>query len=237
MINLDHYITGLQAAWIKKIFGKVTDNWRRDLFLATGGNLLIADPDLVKNLGALILKEICGSHREIRKAFYLTDNFLLSAHVLFNPALSGFERAGSVFSILKRNIPNIGLERMAELKICDFWEIGAGMKRLDEICENTGILFSLATYMRLGAIITPVCRRLDGDIRPANLTSHMLGPKKGSKKIQEILSNFETKKKNDIRNLRQVKTFFGLIGVPVPDTKLVKYCFSMWDCRYGLPVH
>jgi hypothetical protein len=42
MINIEHYLTALQAAWFKKINNAIIDNWRRFIFDATTGDILTA---------------------------------------------------------------------------------------------------------------------------------------------------------------------------------------------------
>jgi hypothetical protein len=149
MINVDHYLTALQASWIKKINGNFIDNWRTDISNLTNGNVLVASPVAMGDLNAPILTEICTSFDKVREAFLSLDNNILASNIAHNPCLRGVRRGGSIFSILTNNRPVIPPEVIVNLKVNDFWG-GNGMKRLDEICESTGLNITLVTYMRIG---------------------------------------------------------------------------------------
>jgi hypothetical protein len=122
---------------------------------------------------------------------------------------------------------------MAKLKISDFWAVGTGMKRLDEICDSTGLNISLITYMRIGSILTPACQKLTNDPLPISITKLLSGNKKGSKNIRNALENhIVANKKHDLTKLRQVVTFFGLIGIPVPGNDVAKLCHTLWTHHF-----
>jgi hypothetical protein len=90
-----------------------------------------------------------------------------------------FERHNSVLTVLKNNVPRLALPEISLLKVSHFWDPEGGMKRLDEICETTGLNISLITYMRIGEILLPACRKLSPDPKPENISMIMAGNSKG----------------------------------------------------------
>jgi hypothetical protein len=224
MINISHYITALQAAWIKKINGKVIDNWRRDLVVATGGNLFVLNERLLSQYESPILKQIAVSYNEVRKNFLSLDNNLLNSYLLYNPVLNK-GAPDTTMQILKNNIPVLSFEQIASIKICDFWN--NGIRPLDEICDNLGFNISLVTYMRVGQLLTRFRTKLVNRIRSPGIQQIFSGKVKGSKTLRNILYQGTTIGKN-ITQLRQVSTFFGLIGIPVPDDNMVQLTHTLW---------
>jgi hypothetical protein len=87
---------------------------------------------------------------------------------------------------------------VAGLKVGQFWDPGGGMKRLDDICETTGLNISLITYMRLGEILTPACRKLSPEPKPENISIIMAGNPKGSKKFVTYYTVLTLGQKNSI---------------------------------------
>jgi hypothetical protein len=224
MINISHYITALQAAWIKKINGKVIDNWRRDLVVATGGNLFVQNGKLLSQYESPILKQIAVSYNEVRKNFLSLDNNLLNSYLLYNPVLNK-GAPDTTMQILKDNLPVLSLEQIASIKICDFWN--NGIRPLDEICDNLGINISLVTYMRVGQLLTRFRTNLVNRIRSPGIQQIFSSRVKGSKTIRNILYQGTTVGKK-ITQLRQVSTFYGLIGIPVPDDNMVQLTHALW---------
>jgi hypothetical protein len=125
--------------------------------------------------------------------------------------------------ILMQNRPVIDWQQIVTKKISDFWILGTGMKRLDEINENLNLNISLVTYMRLGEVLNRRCRKLTANPPPNPLLPYFLGSNKGSKNLRRILYNADkTKKRFKISTQRNVTTFFRLIEIPVPAEHLLK---------------
>jgi hypothetical protein len=198
MINVDMYITALQASWFKKMNGKYGDNWRRDIKKVTGGEPIISKAELYIDIAALVLCEISNSLNSVQKGFYETNNNLLCSNIILNPVIEKFERQTSVLTILKNNALRLTLPEMAGLKVAQFWDPGGGMKRLDDICETTGLNISLITYMRLGEILMPACRKLSPEPKPENISITMAGNIKGSKKFVTYCMAHTLGRKNSI---------------------------------------
>jgi hypothetical protein len=233
MIKIDSFITALQASWVKKIRGKYTDNWRRDLLSFTGGEPIIANEALLRNTGSPILNEISRSLNEVKKCFYKQGTNLLESFLLFNPILNRFERNTTAYLTLKNNRPNLELAEITGLRVGHFWAAGTGMRRLDEICELTGLNISLISYMRLGGILTPACRHLNADPKPIGIGSLFAGTAKGSKVIRNVIQKAEiNEKKLFLKKSRQVNTFFALIAIPVPAEPQLKFAFSIWSQHF-----
>jgi hypothetical protein len=237
MIDVQSYVVSLQAAWFKKINGNICDNWRLDISTAANGNIFAIDPAELRKTGSVVATGIAESFSKVRYEFIKSDNNLLDSFLVNNSLLKRFETNGSVLAIIKNNVPRIDMERIFKLKIADFWS--GGLKTLDEICMDTGINFSLVTYMRLSGIISAGCGRF-GPVRipdppQKNIINLFSGTRKGSRAIRNALD----KSKHDVEitklsRLRQVNTFFNLIGVPVPVPDMLKKIYGSWGW-YFLP--
>jgi hypothetical protein len=233
MINVNHYVIALQAAWFKKIRGCINDNWRRDIYTLTHGVPVNSTVSLYGDCCSPVLAEMSSSLDTVKKAFYTNGNNLLCSNIVNNPVLDYGERRETVANVLKNNRPNLAPDAVANLKVSDFWGAGTGIKRLEEICDNTGLNVSLLTYMRIGRILTPHCHNLTADPPPENIEKILGGKKKGSKQIRKYLYKENIKKKRiEISKLRQVTTFFDLIGLPVPNTNVLKFIHTLWTFHF-----
>jgi hypothetical protein len=124
MINVKLYITGLQAAWFKKINGQCIDNWRGDIFRLTGGNIFAIDPVELRNIGSGLVAGIAESYCVLRAAHIRNGNNILESFIVNNPSLSRLETNGSVLQILRNNVPRINDDVIFGLKVQDFWQGG-----------------------------------------------------------------------------------------------------------------
>jgi hypothetical protein len=180
MINIRDYVTGLQASWLKKIRGGISDNWRRDLRVMTGGNPLLANANTFANLGSPVLTGICKEYEVFKRVFTKVENNKLESSVINNPILARWETNGTVKTILYRNAPPITIKLAATLKVKDLWHEN-GMRRIDEINDVTGLPMNLVTYMRLNTILGQACARLAQNSKPQSIENFFNSFKKGQK--------------------------------------------------------
>jgi hypothetical protein len=231
MINVKLYITGIQAAWFKKINGQCIDNWRGDIFRLTNGNIFAIDPVELTNLGSGLVAGIAESYCKISAAHIRKDNNILESFMANNPLLNRLETNGTVLQILRNNVPRISDDVIFELKVKDFWQ--GGIKTLDQICTSTGQNISLVTYMRLNRILSLGCGRIergpDPVPVPVTITKLFAGKTKGSKKIRKVLEDDNVR---PIQTLRQVTTFFRLIEIPVPENKALNKIYGGWGLNF-----
>ena len=131
-----------------------------------------------------------------------------------------------------QNVPPLVMSEVAKIKLRDISDNGRILP-LGEIVESTGVLFSLASYMRLDAAVfhfysarNPL-RNTNGESR--SLLSFFNSFKKGSKSIRKILSQ-EKCNKIKVDKLNCITTFSGLIAQDWGgDSDNLKRSFSLWE--------
>ncbi len=148
MIDPDLYITALQATWVKRAHLLPIDNWSIEIFIKTCGNPLLFHPNMVNERCAPILFQLSLSWVRFLKCYNLEHRNLDSSFLLYNPNIrrsnTNYDTIG--FSFFSGNIPALDRDRLAKLKICDVSH-NLQLKQINEICESTGLPFSLATYL------------------------------------------------------------------------------------------
>jgi hypothetical protein len=201
----------------------------------SGGNILAVDPEELRRTGSVIVTGITESFNKVRTEYVKHGSNLIGSYVVNNPVLKTFEVNGSILAILKNNVPRIDTGIVFSLKVSDFWE--NGMKTLDRICDTTGLNISLVTYMRLSRILRLGCERAVPDPGSANrnisINAIFTGPKKGSQVVRKVLlMNKVEKSKEQLLRLRQVRTFFHLIEIPVPEITKLQKIYGSWGMHF-----
>ena len=85
LFDLQEYITGLQASWVKRAFAKSHDNWSYDLKTFSKGNPLTLSPHKVNKTRYPILHNIATSWEKFLFEYNKIDNNILKSHLLNNP--------------------------------------------------------------------------------------------------------------------------------------------------------
>jgi hypothetical protein len=220
LINIRDYISALQVSWFKKIMNRPWDNWRRDIFSLCGGNIFIANNKLVTGKNCPILEGLFAEFDRFRLAFLRKDNNLAKSDLLYNPIIIEAREllATITETIFAHNIPRIGYRDAAKIKISELIDDN-GVKSLDNMCAETGLPLTLATYLRLAGPLNFIADKIRNRQSTGAMTLEQFftGFKKGSKPIRKILN--AGRKIKQVTQLQTVKTFFRLIGVPVPVAK------------------
>jgi hypothetical protein len=132
--------------------------------------------------------------------------------------------------LFEQNRPRLNLEMVSRLKFSDFFQDNVPVS-LDNLCANTGIEFSLVTYMRIHAFFEPFRNRFARRVEDKSISViEFLGKKKGdSKKVRKILN----RRVNSVAvlRLRNITTFFRITGT-VASEALVKLLLGMWSRHY-----
>jgi hypothetical protein len=237
LINIDHYLSGLHCAWIKKAHSSSRDNWRADMRSITLGNCLTLSPLCpdINNMPAI--KILSVDYEIFKQKFYNTDDNYKHAFILHNTLFS--TRNGRIISVnvFRTNRPRLDMQRVSKLKFCDFFT-GTVPKSLDELTTDTGINFSLMTYMQLMPFFEHfrqkiVHRRDSGSLETLE---QFLNVKNGlAKKIRIFLdSNTGTGTGTGttaINEMHTVKSFHRLIGLN-PSREYVGKIIGIWNKSY-----
>jgi hypothetical protein len=226
LIELKNFLAGIQAVWVKRAHISTRDNWRN-------GNCYAVSPILIDNNRFPLLGTIATSFDKFRTLFYDTDTNFRESYIINNKRLVRGEQDTRILdkSFFDSNIPRLNIEQISALKVKDFFQ-GNLFKSLDELNLDTGINFSLLTYMRLRESLMLFQRRNPNKLRGqvATKLEKFLNVKKGeAKKIRTVLDSSD--KRTPVLNLPPVKTYFRLIGVE-PTEELSRKNFGFWNKPY-----
>jgi hypothetical protein len=140
LINIDHFITGLQCVWVKRADQSSRDNWRIDIRSRSFGNCLIFNPRLVKDTDSKCMRAIACSYERFHKAFRNTDSNFRECFILENSDLiRGPADTGIINErFFSGNIPALNMEMVSKIKFTDLFR-RENILSLDEISANLGI--------------------------------------------------------------------------------------------------
>jgi hypothetical protein len=227
------FLTGIQSVWVKRAQVSTRDNWRNDLRTLSLGNCYTVSPLVIDTNKFPLLGTIAASFDRFRTVFYDTDTNFRESYILNNKKLLRGERDYGILdkNFFDANIPRLNLEQVSNLKMKDFFR-GNVFKSLDEIILDTGIYFSLLTYMRLRESLMLFQMRNPNKMRGQVAISldRFFNVKNGeAKKIRTMLDNAD--KNVPVLNLRPVKTFFRLTNLE-PTEELTRKIFGFWNKPY-----
>jgi exonuclease III len=237
LINIDHFIAGLHCAWVKKAHGSSRDNWRGDMRSITLGNCLTLSPLCpdISNMPAIKMLSI--DYENFKQKFYNMNDNYKHAFILHNTLFS--TRNGRIISenVFRNNRPRLDMQRVSKLKFCDFFT-GAVPKSLDELIADTGINFSLITYMQLMPFFEQFRQKIVHRIDSGSLETleQFLSVKNGLAKKVRVLLDSRTGTGTGagvtaVNELHTVKSFFRLIGINQFGDHVGKI-FGIWNKSY-----
>jgi exonuclease III len=233
LINLDFFLTGLHVSWIKKCHLSSRDNWRIDIRSYSSGNCLTFFSNNAAVQRRPVLFNIAKDFENFSNVFYRKNENYKEAFILNNKLFQDYRHDNQLITpaLFRGNVPVLNIEQVSKLKFKDFFTDGRA-KTLDELVTDTGINFSLMTYMRIMGPLFNFSR----SIRQADTGTgsesieKFLGVKKGeAKKVRSLLtSNVPT---TLVNNLTVVKTFFRVIGIVTPERDVGKI-IGFWRGSY-----
>jgi hypothetical protein len=231
LINLKNFITALQCSWIKRTTQHWCDNWRFDIKAACYGNPLIANSGTFNRNENPVLFNICESYGSFTSEFYKKDRNYRKALIFKNRM---FKRGRNDDRLLDenffgRNLSFDELKKIACLKFEDFFTNGR-QKTLDLLCDDTGINFSLVTYMRIHESLQfyVLSRRNDEPSPDQSVAMFIKSFSRGSGPYRRILEYSDVQKIKLSEN-NTVKKFFEFVGIPMLEEPILKHCWSAWN--------
>jgi hypothetical protein len=234
LVNVKNYITALQCSWIKRTTQHWCDNWRFDIKAACYGNPLIANSGTFVQAEHPVLFNICESYGTFASEFYKKDRNYRKAFIFKNRM---FKRGRNDDRMLDenffgRNLSFDDFKKIACLKYDDFFTNGR-QKSLDTLCDDTGINFSLVTYMRIHESLRYyILSRKNDEPSPDQSVSKFISSfSRGSGPYRRILEHTELQNLS-ISDNNCTKTFLDFIGTPVLEEPTLKHCWSAWNNTY-----
>ena len=214
IIDPDIFIKAQQVTWVKRACLSQRDNWRVDLLKLGHGNVLTIGKGNCTVDRFPLFVDIVGSYEFFLKAFNSINNNCEKSLVLNNPVIKRGRNDNRTINenFFSTNLPPINIADLNKIKMNQIAHNGR-LLSLDDIVANTGIEFSLATYLRLQEafhasrpLITP---SRDSDGSGVALENFFRRFKKGSKPIRKIMSTVKLKGIKVIE-LNNVRTFLRL---------------------------
>jgi hypothetical protein len=234
LINAKNFISALQCSWIKRTTQHWCENWRFDIKAACYGNPLIANSDTFNRAEHPVLFNICESYGNFTSEFYKKDRNYKKALVFKNRM---FKRGRNDNGLLDENFfgRNLSFEtysKIACLKFDDFFTNGR-QKTLDQLCDDSGVNFSLVTYMRIHEALQfyVLSRRNDEPSPDQSVATFIKSFSRGSGPYRRIIESSEVNKIKMTEN-NSVKKFFEFVGIPVLEEPVLKHCWSAWNHTY-----
>jgi exonuclease III len=233
LINLKNFLVGLQAAWVKRAYISTRDNWRVDLHSISYGNCYTANFRKIDRIRNPVLHEVVKSFNIFTDTFFkLNDNYKEMFIFRNNSLKRGRDSTLTLDeNFFDSNIPRLDLGKVSKLKFKDFFH-GNHPKSIDDLTLDTGIPFSLVTYMRIHESLQFFIsrnrnRNTDGTQKSIE---NFLGPLKGvAKKIRKVLDSDCRRKEPG--QLQTVKTFFRLTDLTIPQANLSKL-LGCWNISH-----
>ena len=240
MIEVGDFLCAQQVVWYKRAYLSTRDNWRVDLKRIGNGNVLTASKNSFCPALFPIFNDLATSWDRFICAFGQTNDNLNSMCILNNPLFKRGRRdnRGLDSQFFEHNGGNVDMTAVARIQINQLAPNGR-LLSLDEIEDNTGIIFSLATYLRLQEAFFEA-RKLFGPGRITDGSSISVENffrrfKKGSKQIRLVLSHFQVTKLR-VLDLNNVKTFSRLTNIDDLGDMTMRNCLKFW-CFNFLPMN
>ena len=236
MIDPEVFVMAQQVIWVKRANMSLRDNWRVDLQKLGHGNALTIGKGNFTIDRYLIFADIVSSYEIFLKIFNTTNNNCEKALILNNPAIKRGRNDNRLINenFFSTNLPPINMADVNQLKLNQLVTNGR-LLSLDVITANTGIDFSLATYLRLQEAChvsrTPLTPGRDSDGSAISLDNFFMRFKKGSKQIRKIMMA-EKLRGVKVMELTNVKTFLSLSALVEIGEETIKNCLSLWSYNF-----
>jgi exonuclease III len=212
LINLKHFLIGLQSSWILRANTSTRDVWRLTVRDLSSGNCFTANNLSFDNLRHPILSGLVESFCFFRDRFYDKDDNFRSSFVLNNPIVRRGDNQNRMLDIDFFNNCGVNNDELTLGKLV-FSDLVSNntFKSYADITANTGINLNLVLYFRLRHAImsflgTRLRKKSDGTcVSLSNFFKIKYSP---SRKIRLFLDNLA--RKSTLAQLRTTKTFLRL---------------------------
>ena len=221
--------TVLQLTWIKKTFLKCNDNWKFDLLQKCNGKILdlrLEDFDYRQHP---VLRKCVLYFRAI---YFSTQNNYLKCPIWNNSQITTnlgrpILDTGNFF----RFVNQLNLDVLKN-SVFDDLMVKDRMKSLAEVNRHLNIELSLISYMRLGECLVKFKNKSKPSVNvstvPFPLPRFLTKKTAGSKSFRKIFIVNKLKRKN-VRNLRQVSSFYKLIELERGRESSIERNLSLWS--------
>ena len=236
MIDVEDFISAQQVVWVKRAAISLRDNWRVDMNKITHGNVYTLSGDNFGHADFPIFVYIAESLRKFLSAYGEKNDNFSKMYLANNPLIKRGRNDNRLINsqFFSANRPLISAFSLNSIRIDQIATRGH-LFSLDVMVANTGIEFSLASYLRLQEaffstrhIFAPA-RLSDGT---ATLINNFLKQfKKGSKPIRNILLGKKISK-IVINDLPNVKSLGRLSTINNMNDEVLKRCLSFWNFYY-----
>jgi hypothetical protein len=234
LINVQSFISGLQAVWVKRAFVSSRDNWRIAMRNCSYGNPYVMCKKVLTGTVCPLLTDIASSYETFVRAFYHRNNNIMDSYLLYNERLKRSVNSVQLIdeAFFAGNRPLLNMEKLAFLKISDI-VIGRNLKGLDELDDDLGLHFNLATYMRLGEAITLFFNRhpvpaLEPVLQKSQSVARFLQKNGGeAKRIRQVIDEY-SQKRTCLENFTTFKTYCRLTGADANNFLHSSKVFGFW---------
>jgi exonuclease III len=232
LINIKHFLIGLQAAWIKKAENSTRDNWRITVRNLSSGNCFTINNKLINQRLHPVIFTLASSFCKFRDTFTSLDKNGLKSFIL---NCNNIPRGRDEEGILDLNFFRAcGVDfdefRLAKLTVSDFFTPDLrSFRSIEDLRVITNINFNLLLYIRLRhALVNFLQSFSTRDCNSSSSLATFFRPPKGeARRIRKILDRAAFIK--PLHNLTSVKTFFRLCETEVPDPVSTGMLFGIWN--------
>ena len=236
MIDLEDFIIAQQVVWVKRAAISLRDNWRVDMKRLSNGNVITLSAGDFCHEKFPIFAFLADSLKAFLLAYGEKNDNFSKMFLLNNPLIKRGRNDNRTINMqfFSRNLPLLAEVPLSTIKIEQI-ALNGRLLSLDEIVANTGIEFSLATYLRLQeAFFTTRQLFVPTRISDGSATSvenFLKQFKKGSKSIRRILTYKKTYKLK-VRDLTNVRSFSRLSTIFNNSDESIKRCLSFWNFNF-----
>jgi hypothetical protein len=206
------------------------DNWRVDLRELTQGKILNLDPAKVPVFHP-ILKILANSFWKFKQSFYSFGTNFFSSGFFGNPILIHNRRnINNVSDQILHHGRNCDMDRLKNLRISDFTTNGTTFIGVNEARTKLDIQISDREYDDLRTCIRDSFLKIKKYVNTdagTEIGTFVRRFKKGSKPFRKMFEKYSVAT-NLAKLPRRTKTYFNLVGLPVPVPEDLKYFNSLW---------
>jgi exonuclease III len=233
MINVRHFIVGLQCSWIKRSFKNNIDLWRKRLNLLGYGNTLALP---VRNLTQILLPVSSGildSFEKFKSFFYRTNNNFEESYLHGNPCLIKSAQDKTLF-----NTEHLMNNNTAFLQIKQLCQAPGTLLPRDQlqVFMSTNVTLQVYTDLKISikdstALLSKSKVFTGTNQKNQSIESFITRFQKGSKPFRNTITNFEEFKLK-CRSKTTSKTFFRLIDIAMPSESVLETINVTWALHF-----
>jgi len=228
--KIDDFLMAQKLSWITRAIKYRIDNWRIDLYI------LAPDYDITRLRKIDIDRErhpilfnLVESLEYFHGQFIKENGNRFLCNIFCTPGIT-YDNGNSVISIgtFGRDFYTRHKEIIRRLTYSDFFR-NERHRTLDDIRE-TLLPLTVNAWLKIRSAIARTEQLLKKDATTDRLKISikdlLTGINKGSKKVRQVLAR--TRTRQELANMRTVTTFCNLVGLPVPENKVIEMYIKIW---------